>query len=156
MQSYNLDIKISTSAIISKTEPKTLKTPLQEHQKELKTQPFGRSHVDDLAILQSWYQHLQSSALISKTEAKTLKTPLQERLKNSKTQCFWRSHVDDPAIVQSCNPMRYIRQTDGRTEIHTCFTWVQTVNREHNSPSGNNKKRFGQTIIKHLKCFFLW
>ena len=72
-------------------------------------------NLDNLAILQSWYQHLQSSTLISKTEAKTLKTPLQERLKNSKTQCFWRSHVDDPAIVQSCNPMRYIRQ-HGRTD----------------------------------------
>ena len=44
---------LQSSAFISKTEPKTLKTPLQEHQKELKTQPFGRSHVDDLAILQS-------------------------------------------------------------------------------------------------------
>ena len=46
-------ILISTSALISKTEPKTLKTPLQEHQKELEIQTFGRSHVGDLAILQS-------------------------------------------------------------------------------------------------------
>ena len=44
---------LQSFAFISKTEPKTLKTPLQEHQKELKTQPFGRSHVGDLAILQS-------------------------------------------------------------------------------------------------------
>ena len=44
---------LQSSALISKTEPKTLKTPLQEHQKELETQPFERSHVDNLAILQS-------------------------------------------------------------------------------------------------------
>ena len=56
LQSCNLDIKVSTSTIICsspKHEPKTLKTPLQEHQKELETQPFERSHVDNLAILQS-------------------------------------------------------------------------------------------------------
>ena len=58
LQSCNLDIKIPTSTIIillssPKHEPKTLKTPLQEHQKELETQPFERSHVDNLAILQS-------------------------------------------------------------------------------------------------------
>ena len=53
LQSCNLDIKISTSAIISKTEPKTLKTPLQERLKNSKTQCFWRSHVDDPAIVQS-------------------------------------------------------------------------------------------------------
>ena len=54
LQSCNLDINIYNHLLSSpKHEPKTLKTPLQEHQKELETQPFERSHVDNLAILQS-------------------------------------------------------------------------------------------------------
>ena len=55
MQSWYQDINIYNHLLSSpKHEPKTLKTPLQEHQKELETQPFERSHVDNLAILQSW------------------------------------------------------------------------------------------------------
>ena len=54
MQSWYQDINIYNHLLSSpKHEPKTLKTPLQEHQKELETQPFERSHVDNLAILQS-------------------------------------------------------------------------------------------------------
>ncbi len=33
-----------------------------------------------------------------------------------------------------------IGQTDRPTEIHTFFIWYPRVGREHNSPSGNNKK----------------
>ena len=70
---------LQSSALIAKTEPKALRTPLQEHQKELKTQPFGRSHVDDLAILQSWSCN---PAILISTSA-IICSHLQNRTQNS-------------------------------------------------------------------------
>ena len=118
--------KISTSALISKTEPKTPKTPLQEHQKELETQPFGRSHVDDLAILQSWSCN---PAILISTSA-IIYSHLQNRSQNSKntftrtTKKLQNSMFLKIARKWSCNRAircvtSHIRQTsDGQRFTH--------------------------------------
>ena len=145
MQSYNLeqDINICNHLLIrTKPNPK-LRKYLYKNTKEIpKLVLFRRSHVrwSCNPAIRSNALHHKSSAIIQQTwTTKWRKHTYKNTKEIPELDLFWRSHVS-----RSCNPIRCVtsdRQTDRhqtRTDIHTCFSWYQTRDREHNSPSGKN------------------
>ena len=109
MQSCNLEQDINmcilqSSALIAtnnKPEQQSEKTHLQKHQRNPKLDLFRRSHVDDLAVLQSdpmryitnhlhHLNHLQSS---NKPEQQSEENTLTNRLKKSQNSFFFEDRT---------------------------------------------------------------
>ena len=152
MQSCNRDRDINHLQSSKKTEQQSEKTHLQKHQRIPRTRSFLK--IARKTILQSCNPiRCVTSQIIciisiicnhpTNLNNKVKKTHLQKHQRNPRTRSFLK--IARKPILQSCNPIRCVtsdRQTDDirQTDIHTCFSWYQTRDREHNSPSGKNRK----------------